>query len=1377
MSDADKQAVFNLKLLEKLSANDLVETWLAEEEKTGLKYCLKMTDSENADRVDDRLAYLEKSYSLQSSIRDRRFVTALHRRRHKGRPVFIYPYRDPRFWKRLTDEIFWRYYPQSLIRICSILDLLHAKNLVHGDVKFENFLCLEDTGEVTLVLTDFDFLCQDGDKPRAKIFGTPEFIAPEIMANHEVVIQSDNYSLGQALRRALEQRENPGLSQAGETGSGAIGGIIDSLLTPDTFNRPSFLGRSLLEAGILTAEAFNAYLRVLIERQLKAGFREHKDNFRKGEIDIHTLLRHRNQICGVPGELFRDLSGLRPLQLYHAVFALLREASVDRIGEFWHLSPGVDYLNYIYGKFDLLADYELPEFKASDDEEYTQYLDNIARKAVLSGEALKAFVRLYDDYSSFKDQPESFDADRVGRILLFAALSEKVGYPSYAFEIYDRLSNMDMPLNLKRQIKYKYVFRCIHRNDNERAEKLIAEELDRGITDDIGREYLRLQAWLYRARGEFGKSQEILEGLLAFFAAAKKALKMVRISHDLAMIHKGRGEMKSAVTLLRRGMKIMAATGEYEGFINLSASLCSTYTDISEYNKCLKNVIRTLERARSGGPAVNLPVICLFGTLALTRMGAHDKAATHFQKYIELAQGNKAYYHNYYLYRGYMLLWRGNLREAEKNLRLSETILGRNDYSRESAKLHHILTLLYYFTGNKEKFDNSFARAIACYTRQKDEQCLIELELLRHIQCPRGERFGKEFWNYLARAIEVRGIDISVMVLLMALLNGENRNFRFPSQVQWLLNRISRQPNIPLFATVSCLVQKEKGHFVPRPLDVNVLKKAFQTLESAGLRYFAAEVCARIGEIYEKSGSDKLASRYYRYAQDMNAAIGNEIKNNALTERISRLSSPSRDEGGLAETFLRISEIISNIDEYEDAVRYLVKFAVDETGAERGVLLLRKRDNPGEFITEAAYNCDNESLEDIVQISHNVPRQAVDEGVPYIIDDAINDKQTSEYKSIIKHNIRSVICIPIKINTFLDAVLYLDHHTIPALFDQTDITLSKSLANFISAVMRTMKKYRAMQIYQEQVRSANLLYGGFLTRDVKAMEMLSPIPQIARSDTDVLILGESGTGKELIAAMIHDLSSRNKAPFVRINCAAIASSLLESELFGIDKHTASGVEEKQGRFAAADGGTLFIDEVGDMPLEMQAKILRVIEYQEYQKVGSSKTSYVDVRYVYATNRDLQALVKTGRFREDLYYRMDKITLNIPPLRERPDDVEMLIEHFIHHFQPNEMERPIFNKPILSLLKDYEWRGNVRQLKNLVERLCLLFPGKVITKGNLPQEIVEFTGPGFRKANIDRDLKSMIDRCLKKHGGNQSSAARELKIPLSTLRRRIKEFNL
>lgn len=357
-----------------------------------------------------------------------------------------------------------------------------------------------------------------------------------------------------------------------------------------------------------------------------------------------------------------------------------------------------------------------------------------------------------------------------------------------------------------------------------------------------------------------------------------------------------------------------------------------------------------------------------------------------------------------------------------------------------------------------------------------------------------------------------------------------------------------------------------------------------------------------------------------------------------------------------------------------------------------------------------------------------------------------------------------------------------------------------SAGDFILALERVRAGFgvpRSRAGAQEMPQLARVLVG----RGTSMQRLRRLIEQVSKSEATVLIQGETGTGKEVVASAVHYLSPRREQPFVAVNCGAIPADLLESELFGHEKGAFTGaITARQGRFELAQGGTLFLDEVGDMPLPMQVKLLRVLQERTFERVGSNKSIAADVRVIAATHRDLEAEIAAGRFREDLYYRLNVFPLDVPPLRERREDIALLAEHLSARLEREGREGVRLSPGVLEALRRYDWPGNVRELANLVERLSILVPNGVAEVADLPHRVLDRIGvapiaqvPAETSENIalaglpegGLDLRdylgqlevSFIRQALEEAGGIVAHAAERLCMRRTTLVEKMRKYGI
>jgi DNA-binding NtrC family response regulator len=336
------------------------------------------------------------------------------------------------------------------------------------------------------------------------------------------------------------------------------------------------------------------------------------------------------------------------------------------------------------------------------------------------------------------------------------------------------------------------------------------------------------------------------------------------------------------------------------------------------------------------------------------------------------------------------------------------------------------------------------------------------------------------------------------------------------------------------------------------------------------------------------------------------------------------------------------------------------------------------------------------------------------------------------------------------------------------------------LSHRIERIRERQRLYAENKELREELRQRHRIEG-IIGESGQMLEVISLIGRVAPSEATVLIRGESGTGKELIAKAIHYASPRAKAPLIRVNCAALPENLLESELFGHEKGAFTGaVATRKGRFELADGGTLFLDEIGDLPPHLQAKLLRVLQEREFERVGSSKPLSVNVRMLSATHRDLEARIKTGEFREDLYYRLNVVTIMLPPLRERRQDIPALMDHFLRLFaQKNGKVISGFTREARNALLRYDFPGNVRELENLIERAVVLTRDEVIGRGDMPLTLEESEGKNDRQTHLVAAVEGLERRMIKDAlalaGGIQTRAAEALGITERALRYKLKKY--
>jgi transcriptional regulator with GAF, ATPase, and Fis domain len=476
---------------------------------------------------------------------------------------------------------------------------------------------------------------------------------------------------------------------------------------------------------------------------------------------------------------------------------------------------------------------------------------------------------------------------------------------------------------------------------------------------------------------------------------------------------------------------------------------------------------------------------------------------------------------------------------------------------------------------------------------------------------------------------------------------------------------------------------------------------------------------------------------------------------------------------GLARDLLRV-------DDYEQLLDAVMRRALASVGAERGFLVLLRGE---ELDFKIVRNWRREKLvEGRETLSRSIVLEALRRGKPLLVEDALNDRRFSGRQSVESLEIRSVLAAPLFVRERIAGALYLENRSPHRLFGPNELALFEQMIELSSRALgqcteRLFFAQRAAAL--EQGLLTRHEFPGIVTRDARFLRLLRSVAQVAASDLPVLVQGPSGSGKELIAHALHLNSPRAHKPLLTLNCGAISPQLLESELFGHMRGAFTGaVADRTGLIAAADGGTVFLDEAAELPRELQVKLLRTLQFGEVQPVGAARPRRVDVRFLAATNRDLEQEVREGRFREDLLYRLNAITLRVPALRERRDDILPLFRHFLAEAAGKAGRSvPAVPAELEAVLERYPWPGNVRELENETRRLlALTLPGLPLSPSSLSQRIAEAVDLKRNPAAglPDRDLVALH---LRLAGGNRSQAARNLGISREGLRKKMKRYRL
>jgi Nif-specific regulatory protein len=491
------------------------------------------------------------------------------------------------------------------------------------------------------------------------------------------------------------------------------------------------------------------------------------------------------------------------------------------------------------------------------------------------------------------------------------------------------------------------------------------------------------------------------------------------------------------------------------------------------------------------------------------------------------------------------------------------------------------------------------------------------------------------------------------------------------------------------------------------------------------------------------------------------------------------LATDSRTTRNL-QALLRIGITLHALRSTDLLSRRLLELVLETVPGERAALLLLDRgtDEPTSFFLRRRGSTDP------FTVSRTLVQRVAEERSAALANDVLHLPDLADSESLLASRVRSLLAAPLPGPDGLLGVLYLDTLDEEVRFDEGHLELITAVAGIASAALANTRHVEWLE--QERQRLEASIDRDMVGESPRMKEVWRLLTRVAPTDTTVLLRGESGTGKELAARAIHRTSPRARRPFVAINCATLSETLLESELFGHERGAFTGaVERKAGKLEAADSGTLFLDEVGELPLSLQAKLLRVLQEREFERLGSNRTIRVDVRIIAATNRDLETAIREGGFRDDLYYRLNVITLTLPPLRERREDVPLLASHFAARFG-SRLGRQVagFTPEARACLLRYPWPGNIRELANAVEHAVVLGQEDLIQPEDLPEAVLEAAPALGRRAPVAKYhdalnewKKRLILSAVEQAGGNVTRAAESLGLHPNYLHRLISNLGL
>jgi len=479
---------------------------------------------------------------------------------------------------------------------------------------------------------------------------------------------------------------------------------------------------------------------------------------------------------------------------------------------------------------------------------------------------------------------------------------------------------------------------------------------------------------------------------------------------------------------------------------------------------------------------------------------------------------------------------------------------------------------------------------------------------------------------------------------------------------------------------------------------------------------------------------------------------------------------------------LKISRVVHSIHDLDELQGQILDLIFDVVPAEHGAILLDGQGDEPFASAFARHRIAKSALP--VRISRTIARQVMKEGLAILGADVPGSIDLAEVESLVDCQVRSLLCVPLTMFQKVTGCIYLDSCNTASRFDEDHLQLVAAIAGTSAVALENARRMQWLERENLRLSTEINLDHNLIGESSRMKEVYQFLARVAPADANVLLQGESGTGKELAARAIHRNGPRSSKPFVAINCAAIPEGLLESELFGHERGAFTGaVAQKKGRLEVANGGVVFLDEIGELAPALQVKLLRVLQEREFERVGGTRPISVDIRLIAATNKDLGEAVKTGTFRKDLFYRLNVLSLVMPPLRERREDIPVLADYFVtKYIKKFDMRAKRLSPEAMGCLANYDWPGNVRELENAIERALVLSMSDVIQPEDLPESILEKgLTPSIEGAKYHSEVKELkkqlIFNALKETKGNYTEAAQVLGVHVNYLHRLIRNLDL
>ncbi|MEW6686633.1 MAG: sigma 54-interacting transcriptional regulator [Candidatus Edwardsbacteria bacterium] len=908
----------------------------------------------------------------------------------------------------------------------------------------------------------------------------------------------------------------------------------------------------------------------------------------------------------------------------------------------------------------------------------------------------------------------------------------------------------------------------------QNAEKLLEEKSQTKETIRILSELCEV----YRLKGEYEKAKQYGHQAQKIAEEIKDEYELSRIFYFLALLYWNKGEIKAAIDYSKKSLLLKEKIGDEYGKALNYGLLGIIYWQKGEWASAINNYQQALLIQEKIGNVCQIAAICNnLGIIYYERCN-WTKAEEHYQKSLEIAR-------------------RINNQTGEGHLQnnLGDIYRVRGEYENSSRCYEQALKI-------QERINEPSG---IMGTNLSLGRLYLELEMkeksLHFLQ--QALKIGKEIGETA---------NTSLTYYLLGRFYLEEKNWlealKYLEQSRVIYEKLKMKKGLAqVYSTMGEVYlglgeleearQKvEKGKFLADELDDRIeMGKVERILgmvcKSEGEKEKANQHLKRSQQIFEEIGLPYELEKTVKEIADSRYELPVSTPQMVREPRRFTYTTPlpliSEDARRLS-TLYEIGQVVNSIRQPEELLTKVLDLALELFQAERGFILLR--DEKGELSIKIARNLEGETLDDLSSISHSIVSDTTNRGEVFLTSDARQDPRFKDRKSVIHHQLLSLMCVPLRNKGNTIGAIYIDHRRVQNAFAEKDLEFLIAFADQAAVALENAQLFSELQkskelleeenVYLKQEVEERFRFADIIGKSPAMQEIFATLKKVSKFDSSVLIEGETGTGKELIAKAIHYNSPRKDKRFVTIDCGALPPTLLESELFGHKRGAFTGaIQDKIGLLQLADGGTAFLDEIAELPTSLQSKLLRFLESGEIRKVGETEIIKTNVRIIAATNKILEEEVNQQRFRRDLYYRLNVVELKLPTLRQRREDIPLLIKHFFQKYKEISQSKIVgFTRKAVEALLNYSWPGNVRELENVVERAVTLCETRRVALKDLPGKIVK-NEPTMSAESVRLEAmeKECIQKALKYAQGKKRTAAKILGISRPRLLRKIKKYKL